>query len=154
MGMTIRELRREDRDAVREMLIACESFSAQEVEVALEVLDAGFAGEYDLFGAELDGRLRGYVALGRTPMTLSTWHLYWICVHPAAQRRGLGRALQARAERFILARGGERIVLETSGRPGYEGQRRFYEQAGYQCASRIRDYYKAGDDCIFYCKVV
>ncbi len=154
MGMTIRQLQPSDRDTVFEMLNACEAFSTREVEVALEVLDAGFAGEYDLFAAELDGHVRGYAAIGQTPMTHSTWHLYWICVHPSAQRRGLGRALQARAEEFIGERGGERMVLETSGRPGYEGQRRFYEQAGYACVGHIRDYYKAGDDCIFYCKMV
>ena len=152
--MTVRELRHDDRDVVHEMLVASGAFSPPEIEVALEVLDAGFAGEYHLFGAELDGLVRGYIAMGPTPMTRSTWHLYWICVHPLAQRRSLGRALQVHAEGFVRERGGERMVLETSGRVDYEGQRRFYEQAGYCVAGRIANYYKPGDDCIFYCKVL
>lgn len=154
MGMTIRPLQRHDRDAVQAILMACDAFSAVEVDVALEVLDAGFAGEYWLFGAEVGGILRGYVVVTPTPMTESTWHLYWICVHPAAQGQGLGQALQARVESFIRQRGGERIVLETSGRPGYERQRRFYEAAGYREAGRIGDYYANGDDCVFYCKLL
>ena len=55
---------------------------------------------------------------------------------------------------FIRERGGERMVLETSGRPDYERSRRFYEQAGYRAAGRIENYYKPGDDCVFYCKVL
>ena len=58
MGMTIRPLQRHDRDAVQAILMACDAFSAVEVDVALEVLDAGFAGEYWLFGAEVGGILR------------------------------------------------------------------------------------------------
>ena len=156
--MTIRELVPADREAVCQLLRESPAFSSEEVRVAIEVLDAGLAGgpegDYPLFGAEADGRICGYVCIGRTPMTRSTWHLYWICVHPNAQHHGIGQALQAQIEQFIRARGGERMVLETSGRPDYEPSRRFYLQAGYRAGGRIRDYYKPGDDCVFYCKVL
>jgi len=145
-----------DREAVSGLLRESPAFSEEEIRVALEVLDAGLAGgsegDYPLFVAEIDGCLCGYVCIGRTPMTRSTWHLYWICIHPHAQRRGIGQALEACVEEFIRARGGERIVLETSGRPDYAASRRFYEKAGYSIAGRIRDYYKPGDDCVFYSK--
>ena len=72
-----------------------------------------------MFTAEVDGRFAGYVCVGPTPLTHSTWHLYWICVHPRAQGRGVGRALQAHAEAFVRSRGGERIVLETSASAAY-----------------------------------
>jgi ribosomal protein S18 acetylase RimI-like enzyme len=158
MGLTIREMALHDREAVRDLLLASPAFSEEEVRVALEVLDAGLAGglegDYPLFAAEIDGRVCGYVCVGRTPMTRSTWHLYWICVHPQAQRCGVGQALESHIEEFIRARGGERIVLETSGRPDYAASRRFYERAGYCATGRIPDYYKPGDDCLFYCKVL
>jgi ribosomal protein S18 acetylase RimI-like enzyme len=158
LGVTLRELVPADREAVCQLLRESPAFSAEEVRVAIEVLDAGLAGgiegDYPLFGAEIDGRIRGYVCIGRTPMTRSTWHLYWICVHPSAQHQGIGQALQARIEQFIRARGGERIVLETSGRPDYEPSRRFYLRVGYRAAGRIRDYYKPGDHCVFYYKVL
>ena len=158
LGLTIREMALRDREAVRGLLLASPAFSEEEVRVALEVLDAGLAGglegDYPLFAAEIDGSVCGYVCIGRTPMTRSTWHLYWICVHPRAQRRGIGLALEARIEQVIRARGGERIVLETSGRPDYAASRRFYEKAGYSVKGRILDYYKPGDDCVFYSKLL
>ena len=156
--MRVRELTPQDRPAILDMLRACGTFSDIEIEVAAEVLDAGLSGgpenAYTLLGLEIDGHLRGYVCIGPTPMTATTWHLFWIAVHPAAQRQRAGRRLQQAAEQFIRDRAGERIVLETSGRPDYEGARRFYEQAGYKVVGRIGDYYKPGDDCVFYCKVL
>ena len=50
--------------------------------------------------------------------------------------------------------GGERLVVETSGRADYDRARRFYELSGYAVAGRIADFYKAGDDCVVYCKVL
>jgi ribosomal protein S18 acetylase RimI-like enzyme len=50
--------------------------------------------------------------------------------------------------------GGERLVLETSGRPDYERSRRFYERAGFTVQGRIPDFYKPGDDCLIYCKIL
>jgi ribosomal protein S18 acetylase RimI-like enzyme len=158
MGVTVRPLRPADREAVAEALVACGVFTAEEVGVALELLDAGLgqglAGDYPLFAAEVDGRVRGYVCVGKTSLTLATWHLYWICVHPDAQGRGVGRALQAHAERFVRSRGGERLVLETSAGPGYAPAREFYRTAGYGVVGRIADFYRPGDDCLVLCKTL
>lgn len=142
----------EDRPAVEEILISNGGFSEEEVRVALEVFDAAISGSYSAFAAEADGRARGYLCVAPIPMTVSTWHLYWIVVHGGFQRLGLGRALLARGEDFIRSSGGKRITLETSGREDYEGTRLFYEAAGYQSAGRIRDFYKPGDDCVIYYK--
>jgi ribosomal protein S18 acetylase RimI-like enzyme len=156
VGMRVRQLTFDDRDAVARILEACGVFTGEEVRVALEVVDAGLSGgidgDYPLFVVEMDGQVRGYVCVGKTPLTVSTWHLYWICVDPEVQGRGAGRALQSYAERFIRSRGGERLVLETSGQVSYERTRRFYIRAGYSEVSRIRDFYKPGDDCIVFCK--
>ena len=156
MGMIIRELAATDRSAIERMLAESGAFSSEESAVALELLDeslaSGPAGDYPHFVAEIDNEPAGYICLGRTPMTQSTWHLYWICVRPAMQRRGVGRELHALAERFIRERSGKRIVLETSGRRDYEGSRQFYRNIGYTPAGEIRDYYGPGDSCLYYCK--
>lgn len=156
MSETIRPLRADDRPALHEALVACGAFNAEEVAVALEVLDdglkGGLDGDYPHLVVEQDGVVVGYVCVGRTPMTLSTWHLYWICVHPRAQGTGAGRRLQVAAEDFVRSRGGERLALETSGRPDYERTRRFYAAAGYAEVGRIVDFYKPGDDVVFFCK--
>jgi ribosomal protein S18 acetylase RimI-like enzyme len=147
-----------DRDTMADALRACAVFTGEEVRVALEMIDQGLAGgpdgDYALLVADVDGRGVGYVCVGRTPLTRSTWHLYWICVHPSAQGRGVGRCLQAAAEAFVIARGGERVLLETSGTPGYAAARVFYERAGYAVVGRVADFYRPGDDCIMYCKAL
>lgn len=154
--MIVRPLAPGDRDAVRAALIACRTFTDDEVSVALELVDEGLAkgldGDYPLFAAEVDGVVNGYICVGKTVLTAATWHLYWICVHPAAQRRGVGRALQAHAEAFVRSRGGERLVLETSAGPAYARARDFYRVAGYAEVGHIADFYRPGDDCLVYCK--
>ena len=156
-SIAIRPFRGSDRADVLEALRMCGVFSEQELVVAREVIDAGLEtgldGDYPLFVAEVDGRARGYVCVGKTPLTRGTWHLYWICVHPASQGLGLGQRLQIEAERFVRARGGERILLETSSTPGYAAARAFYEGAGYTIVGRVADFYKPDDDCVMYCKV-
>jgi ribosomal protein S18 acetylase RimI-like enzyme len=158
MGVLIRPLQMEDTAAVRETLIACKVFTAEEVDVAsqlmMEGLASGLDGDYPLFVAEVSGLVRGYVCVGKTPLTVSTWHLYWLCVHPVTQRLGIGRALQAHAESFVLSRGGERLALETSSRPDYERTRLFYCRAGYTQIGLIADFYKRGDDCVIFCKAL
>lgn len=151
--MIVRGLQARDLEAVHGLLVACGGvFTAEEVQVAVEM--AGAPDDYQLFAAEIGGKVRGFVCIGRTPLTATTWHLYWIGVHPGEQGTGVGRALQTHVEGFVRAQGGERIVLETSGRPDYARARRFYEDGGYREVGRIEEYYKAGDDCVIFCKVL
>jgi ribosomal protein S18 acetylase RimI-like enzyme len=154
MGVSIRSIETRDRDSIADMLSACGAFSDEEVRVALAMVDESLAAEYTAFVALVSGDVAGYICAGRTPLTRSTWHVYWLCVGTSNQRRGVGSALEAHLERFIAEQGGERVVVETSGRPDYLGTRRFYEHAGYQIVGRIPNYYKPGDDCVFYWKTV
>jgi ribosomal protein S18 acetylase RimI-like enzyme len=154
MGVIVRDLRAEDRAAVEDALSTCGAFSAEEVRVALEMVDGGLNGDYSLLAVEQDGQVRGYACAGRAHLTAGSWYLYWICVHRQAQGAGLGRILQARVEDLVRALGGDRLILETSGRADYERSRRFYRTAGFTEAGRIPDFYKPGDDCLVYCKVL
>ncbi|MBS1827541.1 MAG: GNAT family N-acetyltransferase [Acidobacteria bacterium] len=149
--MLMRALLTADRGAVSRMLVECGVFSGEEIAAALEIFDSG---EYALFGADVDGVLAGYVCVARIELTRSTWYVYWLCVDGRWQRRGVATGLMAHAEEYVRAQGGERLVLETSGRADYAGARAFYEKAGFAVVGRIADYYKAGDDCVYYCKVI
>jgi ribosomal protein S18 acetylase RimI-like enzyme len=154
MGMTVRPLAPDDRAAVRDALIECGAFSAEEVQVALDMVDSGFQGEYLLPAIEVEGKLRGYACIGRAPLTLSSWYIYWICVHPSVQGTGVGQRLQSYIEQLIREAEGTRVVLETSGRADYERARRFYQRLGFTEAGRIPDFYKPGDDCVLFFKVL
>jgi ribosomal protein S18 acetylase RimI-like enzyme len=156
VGIVIRELVSGDRDAVSRILQTCGGFTSEEIRVALELVDdalvRGIDGDYLIFVAERQREVCGYVCVGRTPLTASTWHLYWLCVDASVQGAGVGRALESHAEAFARERRGERLVLETSSQPWYESARRFYEGCGFKQVGRIPDFYKSNDDCIIYCK--
>jgi D-alanine-D-alanine ligase len=120
-------------------------FSDAEIAVALELFDEP-AGDYEFIGAFDSGRLVGYACFGSTPSTDRTYDLYWIAVHPDAQRSGVGAALIAEVERQLEERRARLLVIETSSRPDYASTRTFYRKRGYDEAARLRDFYAPGDD--------
>ena len=143
-----------DRAAALEALEGCGAFTAEEVRVAIEMFDEGLEGEYSLLGVDVDGVLRGYVCVGKAWLTRGSWYVYWICVHPAFHGGGVAQLLQRATEDFVRESGGERLVLETSGRALYERSRRFYARAGFEVQGRIADFYARGDDCIIYVRTL
>jgi ribosomal protein S18 acetylase RimI-like enzyme len=152
--MILRDLAPADRGAVREMLVGCGAFTATEVALALSMVDDGLKGDYTLPALESDGRLAAFACIGHAQLTAGAWYIYWICVQPALQGSGIGRRLQAHIEDRVRAAGGDRIVLEASGRPDNARALRFYRDAGFAEVGRIPDFYRAGDDCVVYCKVL
>jgi len=140
------------RPRIEEIVRATGVFSASETDVALELFDATFGSasrgdsDYEFVGAFDDGDLVGYACFGATPSTDRTCDLYWIAVHPDAQRSGAGAALMTDVEDRLAARRTRMVVIETSSRDDYAPTRRFYHKRGYVEAARLRDFYAAGDD--------
>ena len=135
-------------------------FRSDELPVALEVFDAAVAGarpaqtsepDYSALGADVEGRLVGWICWGPTPCTLGTYDLDWMAVDPAGQHVGVGSALLAEMERRLGGRA-RLIVVETAGRADYADTRRFYEARGYQATARIPDFDSPGDDLVIYSK--
>jgi len=153
----LRDLTPADRDRIEAITRSVRLFRDDEVPIALEVFDEAVSGRptntYNLLGAELDGRLVGWICWGPTPCTLGTYDLYWMAVDPEAQGTGIGTALLLEMERRLagLAR---LIVIETAGRPDYEGTRAFYQGRGYSPVSVIPDFYAPGDDQVVFVKSV
>ncbi|MGH7483554.1 MAG: GNAT family N-acetyltransferase [Longimicrobiales bacterium] len=154
--VAIRRLPRSARAAVERILNDTNSFRADEVTVALEVLDAFFADpeqDYTALGAfSQDGSLLGYVCYGRTPCTLGTWDLYWIAVSPDCQRTGVGTHLLQEVERRLARDEARLVIIETSSQPGYAPTRAFYERHGYEQVARVPDFYAPGDDRLIFTK--
>jgi GNAT superfamily N-acetyltransferase len=126
------------------------------VPVALEVFDAAVAParpaqasepDYTALGADVEGRLVGWICWGPTPCTLGTYDLYWMAVDPVGQHVGVGSALLAEMERRLVGRA-RLIVVETAGRADYADTRRFYQARGYLETARIPDFYAPGDDLV------
>lgn len=94
----------------------------------------------------------GYYCVGHTPMTETTYDLYWIAVDPEAHGKGIGKALLAHCEDHVRQQGGKLIIAETSSMEKYTKTRLFYEHNHYTEASRINDYYAPGDGLVVYIK--
>lgn len=152
----MRNLKATDVPDLVRILESTGAFSDDEVGVAVEllgiVLNDHAQKDYEVAVAEVEGRVAGYVLFGPVPLTQGNFDLYWIAVDPSCQGHGVGRKLMSHVEEQARARGGRLVCLETSSQGSYERTRRFYEQAGYVEESRIRDFYKPGDDRLTYVK--
>lgn len=152
------DVRPNDRDAVRTLVERTGFFSADEVEVAIELVDEhlarGTASGYQFVLAECDGAVAGYACFGPIACTIASYDLYWIVVDPSFQRHGVGQRLMAAVESRVMAAGGARIYVDTSGRPQYSPTRAFYEGNGFCCDARLADFYAPADDRLIYLKLV
>jgi ribosomal protein S18 acetylase RimI-like enzyme len=152
----VRPVAAEDRAPIATLLAATHEFDAEEVRVALELVDHAIArtDDYRVLVAELSHSLAGYVCFGPTPMTRGTFDLYWIATDPAQRRAGIGRALVAALADTLRSEGARLVRLETSSRDDYEATRRFYDGTGFRVAARIHDFYDVGDDLVIYTRAL
>ena len=108
----LRHLTAADRDRIEEISRAVGVFHDDEIPVALEVFDGAIAGsaaagspDYLALGADVDGRLAGWICWGPTPCTLGTFDLYWMAVDPAHHGAGIGTALLNAMEQRLRRHG-------------------------------------------------
>jgi ribosomal protein S18 acetylase RimI-like enzyme len=151
------EVRPDDREAIRTIIVSSGFFSPAEADIAVELVDTRLAqglhsGYYFLF-AEHHDKVIGYTCFGPIPGTLLSYDLYWIAVHPTYQSLGLGTTLLGRSETAIGQLGGGRIYVETSSRPLYAPTHAFYRARGYRQEAYLEDYYAPGDAKVVYVKV-
>jgi len=150
----LRALIPEDRVRIAAITRATGVFREDEVRIALEVFDASCApaqSDYYTLGAEVSGRLAGWICWGQTPCTEGTWDLYWMAVDPSVQGSGIGSSLISAME-TRLAAAARLIMIDTSGRDDYAPTRAFYQSRGYSIAAVIPDFYAPGDDQVIFSK--
>jgi GNAT superfamily N-acetyltransferase len=154
-----------DRARLTEIISQGAGFRPEEVSCALELLDAALAradgNTYEALVAvdghaedEAAGSPLGYACFGHTPMTESTFDLYWLVVAADARGRGIGAALLTAVEDLLRARRVARLRIETSSLEGKGGAARFYAKCGYQRVGAVVDFYRPGDDLLTFVKVL
>lgn len=166
MSVAIRPARAEDREALLAILASDHTFKDDERLVATELIDGALTGSVDYYllvavpeagepagaGAPPGTFLSGYLCYGPTPMTVSTFDLYWIVVHAEARGRGVAQALIIAMEAELLRQGGTAVRVETSETEGYGAARKLYARLAYPVASILTDFYREGDSLITYYK--
>jgi ribosomal protein S18 acetylase RimI-like enzyme len=154
----IRPLQSGDRQPLANIIRKTGVFTEDEVHVALELIDIVLTQphqrDYQIYSAEEDSQVLGYYCIGPTPMTVGTFDLYWIAVDPSIHNKGVGRQLLRHCENLIREQSGRLVVAETSSQPKYHNTRQFYIRNDYTELTRIKDYYKIGDDLVIYGKYV
>jgi len=156
-SMPIRKFEKEDIKPLEEIVRATGVFREEEIGVAVELMDIAASDkdqkEYFLFSYVDDtGTLQGYYCAGPTPLTQSTFDLYWIAVHPRVHKKRIGHELLEHCEDQVKTMGGKLLVVETSSQPKYELTRRFYFRHHYTESARIKDYYAQDDDLVIFSK--
>jgi ribosomal protein S18 acetylase RimI-like enzyme len=153
--MDIRALEGRDREPLASLIQRIETFSQEEMTVAVELVDLALQPnnpDYKILVADRDGKLVGYVCYGPTPMTEGTYDLYWIASDPAVRGQGVGASLIAGMEGDLRRLKARLIRVETSATEAYGPTRGFYASMKYMEEARIRDFYKVGDDLIMLTK--
>lgn len=146
-----------DKKALMTIAEAIGLFSFQELEELGGMLAEYFDGNLDsdrYWIAYDDGEPVGVAYYAPEQYAYGTWNLYFIAVHPARQREGVGGKLLRYVEQTLAERGERLLLVETSGLPSFESTRVFYRKNGYEEEARIREFYKAGDDKIIFRKAL
>lgn len=155
--MSIRPFQKQDLQPLVELVKATKVFRSEEVDVARELMEIVAEGEaqsdYVIYSyVDEQDIVRGYYCIGPTPMTESTYDLYWIAVDPQSHGQGIGKKLLMHCEEYIRDHGGRLVIAETSSTPKYDKTRAFYEHNNYTKASQIKGYYSPDDDLVVYIK--
>lgn len=158
-SFTIRPSQMTDLTGLLELVEKVGVFTKEETSCACELIasalsDETRSGDYRVLVAQdnASGDVAGYICYGPTPMTQSTWDLYWLATHPQHQRQGIAAALCAAMEDELRGLGGKLVRVETSSTEGYGSAQRFYERNGYPSVCIIPEFYKPDDDLIIMIK--
>lgn len=157
---SIRPMVAADRSGVFRILETAGNFTPEEIATALELIDEWLElGEHSGYltyvlesRGEESAEVLGYVSFGPTPLTESTYDLYWIAVDKSKHRGGVGKRLMKFTEEETVRRGGKMLLIETSSQETYGGTIQFYERTGYELVGKIPEYYKPGDDKLIFAK--
>jgi mycothiol synthase len=139
-GVQVRAPRKEDQEAIVDLLVACDLSDCGKADSSLEVLQREWRNEHfnpeqDAWVALVDGRPVGYAAL---PYHRAPRIRFYGRVHPAYRGQGLGSHLLAlvekRAHDFVhLAMPDERVFLQTWCSDGSSSAKSLLEIHEYRC---------------------
>ena len=152
------QIQHSDIEAIADIVKSSGFFSAEEIDIALELAEEKLTQPHDssyrfLF-AEDKKHVVGYTCFGLIPATSGSYDLYWIAVDEQLRGAGLGKDLMKKTEKIIYDLGGKQIYAETSSRHQYQPTHNFYESCGYQKEAFLKDFYIEGDSKIIYVKTL
>jgi len=157
MSIQIGPLSPSDRRGLEAALRSDDTFTANEIAVALELIDDAIDNDKSDYWVRVarddaDAEIAGYICFGPTPMTKSTYDLYWIVSHTNHRGKGVAGTLIRAMETELKGLSATAIRVETSQTEGYGAARTLYAKYDYPETARFKDFYRPGDDLIVYYK--
>lgn len=154
---SVRKLDLRDLDAVKTFIVDAAVFKDYEVQDVLKSMEhyARYPDSDELltYVYVIDNEVIGFISFG-LGLGQKTYEVYWICVSPMHQGKGVGSSLLKYAEEYVQKSRGRIIFIETSSKKEYERARLLYERMGYSMSAVVRDYFDDGDDKIVYSKTI
>ncbi len=139
-----------DRRALYSLIDSISEFSSSEKKVACDLIRLALKDSrkhgYHVLVAKHNQHIVGYVCFGPTPLTKTTYDLYWLAVHPKFQGQGIARQLLNSLIATLQPKGALVLRAETSGTPHYRRTRTVYQKLGFKEVGRIKHFYQKGDD--------
>jgi len=144
----------EDIFRVREIVESTGFFYDIEIPIAVELVQSASSGnkDYKFIFAEINEEVVAYSCYGSIDGTIGGYDLYWIVTHIDYRGSGIGKLLIDETHYQVKKEGGKYLIAETSSIDKYFPTRKFYEKVGYVNEASIKDFYRDGDDKIFYVK--
>ncbi len=146
-----------DRNGIEQVLRSDSTFNESEITVASELVDETLEkanGDYCFVIGYDNEKIVGYICYGPTPMTNSTYDLYWIAVHKSHRHQGIASKLLQTMETLLIEAKATGIRIETSELENYHAAQKFYGRHNYKEVGRISNFYHNNDALVIYFKHV
>lgn len=157
MNLKFRDVPRyDDIESVGTIVESTGFFYDIEIPLAVELINEATNGNKDykfiFVDDEETGQTVAYSCFGFIDGTIGGFDLYWIVVHNKYRGCGIGKKLLEKTHEKVIEMGGRYLIAETSSIEKYFPTRNFYLQNGYISEARIKNFYRIGDDKIFFVK--
>ncbi|PKP53525.1 MAG: N-acetyltransferase [Bacteroidetes bacterium HGW-Bacteroidetes-1] len=143
-----------DPDTIERLIRSSGFFYENEIPVARslaeETLQQGEKSGYKFIFAEQDGKTVGYAAYGFVDGTDATYDLYWIAVDDSLRGKGIGKGILLKLIQSLKEENARHLIAETSSLKKYDPTRNFYLKTGFVQQAVLPDFYRLGDDKIFF----
>lgn len=156
---TIRPAIADDLDRIKEIAVAADMFTSDDVgffdEMLIGALNGSLDGHQWLVAETSDGNVVSAAQFAPEPFADRMWNLYFIAVDPTLHGSGIGSAVMAHVENDLASRGEDHartLIVETSSTEQYTRTRSFYAHIGYDEEARIREFYGQGDHKVVFWK--
>lgn len=145
-----------DKYVVKDIVESTGFFQDVDIPIAVGLVESVLKDgeDYKFLFAEIYGRTVAYICYGLIDGTVGGYILYWIVTHNDYRGQGIGKLLLEETHDIIKNDGGRYLLAETSSIDKHSLTRNFYESNGFTKESTIKDFYRIGEDKLFYIKLL